>query len=61
MTDKQVLAMLKGSPSGTTEAMAANHGISLAQLNRLVKAGKVRVERRVLAKPAITIKVFHAR
>jgi len=60
MKDSEALALLQGSPSGVTEAMAASHGIGRAQLERLVKAGKARREPRVLAKPAMTIEVFYA-
>lgn len=58
MTDKEVLALLRGSPSGTTEAMAASHGIGRTQLDRLVKAGKARMQVRVLSAPAMTVPVF---
>jgi hypothetical protein len=53
MTDREVLAMLRGSPSGTTEAMAALHGIDRAQLDRLVAAGRARVQMQALHKPRI--------
>lgn len=58
MTDNEALAMLNGSPSGTTEAMFATHGVTRAQLDRLVKAGKARKMARVLIKPAMTVLWF---
>jgi diacylglycerol kinase family enzyme len=60
MTDREVIALLHGSPGGTTEAMAATFGIPRAQLDRLVKAGKARLQQRVLAKPAMTVPVFYS-
>lgn len=59
MTDQDLLAMLRGSPGGTTEAMVFSHGATRAQLDRLVKAGKVRVEMKPLAKPAMTVPWFY--
>jgi hypothetical protein len=58
MTDREVLAMLRGSPDGTTEAMAAAHGIKRRQLDRLVAAGKARVEERTLRQPPVKIPTF---
>lgn len=58
MTDREVLSMLRGSPSGTTEAMAATFGIDRAQLDRLVAAGKARVEVRTPVRPPIKVPTF---
>lgn len=58
MTDKEALRILNGSPGGTTEAMFATFGVTRTQLDRLVKAGKARLEERVMAKPAMTVPWF---
>jgi hypothetical protein len=59
MTDAEALAILRGSPSGTTEAMFESLGVPRKQLDRLVKAGKARIEHKVLAKPSMVVPWFY--
>jgi hypothetical protein len=59
MTEREILDMLRGSPTGTTEAMFASHGATRAQLDRLVAAGKARVEIKTLDKPRIDVPWFY--
>lgn len=52
MTYADLLDMLRGSPSGTTEHMLLSHGASAKQLARLEESGDARVAIRTLAAPA---------
>lgn len=58
MKERELLDLLRGSPSGTTETMAIRHGATLAQLDRLVASGKARVEVRAMARPAMSVRWF---
>jgi hypothetical protein len=53
MIDKEVLAVLRGSPTGTTEARFALMGVPRKQLDKLVRTGKARVEVRTLRHRAL--------
>jgi hypothetical protein len=53
LTDTEVLQILIGSPSGTTEARFAVMGVPRSQLDRLIKRGKARMEMRTLKHRAL--------
>lgn len=55
---RKALAILAGSPNGTTESMMVAHGFSQALLVDLVTAGLAHAEERQLAKPRTNIVIL---
>jgi len=58
MTYNDLLTMLRGSPSGTTEAMLLSHGATAKQLRKLEEEGDARTTVQVLANPPIHVRWY---
>jgi len=58
MTYNDLVTMVRGSPSGTTEAMLISHGAKAAQLRRLEEEGHARTEVQELERPKMFVRWY---
>jgi hypothetical protein len=55
MTDLELIALLRCSRSGTSEAMLEAHGVTLAQRARFIRKGLARIEVRTTGTPPMDV------